>query len=270
MILILRFRCIGVCASLQSFVCVFLRVILILSFSHNLRSKYASVCSPQFSLWIVRNNRPLTIGEHDRELRDIFEYIFQGGYVPPTYKLVVQNVLKLSVEGKEKVKFELSVLIAEGISPSIAGDIWSEGGVAIFGILAYWITKDFKYKEKLLSAIPFGDVRHNALELELATKRACADFGIGSFEEGEDKSITIDTVTDSVHATISDSASNIIKGWISFDGHECSCHLLAVSTTEYLESDGVKEVFGKMRGMTTHFNHSVIRSQPAARLPEEV
>ncbi|KAK3275864.1 hypothetical protein CYMTET_16029 [Cymbomonas tetramitiformis] len=170
----------------------------------------------RFSLWIVRNNRPLTIGEHDRELRDIFEYIFQ------------------------------------------ADDIWSEGGIAIFGILAYWITKSFEYKEKLLSAIPFGDVRHNALELELATKRACADFGIGSFEEGEDKSITIDTVTDSVHATISDSASNIIKGWISFDGYECSCHLLALSTTEYLESDGVKEVFGKMRGMTTHFNHSVI------------
>ncbi|KAK3275865.1 hypothetical protein CYMTET_16029 [Cymbomonas tetramitiformis] len=96
----------------------------------------------RFSLWIVRNNRPLTIGEHDRELRDIFEYIFQ------------------------------------------ADDIWSEGGIAIFGILAYWITKSFEYKEKLLSAIPFGDVRHNALELELATKRACADFGIGSFEEG--------------------------------------------------------------------------------------
>eukprot|EP00854_Cymbomonas_tetramitiformis_P030488 gene30488-38114_t len=31
----------------------------------------------KFALWIVRNNRPLTIGEHDVELRDIFHYIFQ-------------------------------------------------------------------------------------------------------------------------------------------------------------------------------------------------
>ncbi|KAK3247611.1 hypothetical protein CYMTET_42895 [Cymbomonas tetramitiformis] len=212
----------------------------------------------KFALWIVRNNRPLTIGEHDVELRDIFDYIFQGSYIPPTYKLVVQNILKLSVMGKDKAKAEIAKLKAEGILPSIAGDIWLEGGIAIFGILVYWLTPDFEYVEKLLAAIPFGEVRHTAKEMELATKRASADIGIGVFVESEEGNIVQDTVVESIHATASDSASNIVKSWEVFGGHECSCHTLALSLGTFMESEGVKSVFVKLRGMTTHFNHSVI------------
>eukprot|EP00854_Cymbomonas_tetramitiformis_P015165 gene15165-biopygen15617 len=95
----------------------------------------------------------------------------------------------------------------------MAGDIWSEGGIAIFGILVYWISPSFEYTERLLAAIPFGGVRHNADEMELATKRACADLGIGVFEESEEGDILKDTVVDCIHASASDSASNIVKGW---------------------------------------------------------
>ncbi|KAK3286044.1 La ribonucleoprotein [Cymbomonas tetramitiformis] len=136
--------------------------------------------SDKIALWIVRNNRPLSICEHDVELHDVFTYIFHGGYTPPTAKLVLQNILKLSVEGKEKAKGELAKLFAE---------------------------------ERLLAAIPFGGVRHNADEMELATKRACADLGIGVFEESEEGDILKDTVVDCIHASASDSASNIVKGW---------------------------------------------------------
>ncbi|KAK3272619.1 La ribonucleoprotein [Cymbomonas tetramitiformis] len=101
-----------------------------------------------------------------------------------------KNVLKLSVEGKDDVKAEITKLKAEGILPSIAGDIW---------------------------------------EMELATKRASADIGIGVFVESEDGDIVEDTVVESIHATASDSASNIVKDWQVFDGHECSCHTLALS-----------------------------------------
>ncbi|KAK3238225.1 hypothetical protein CYMTET_51750 [Cymbomonas tetramitiformis] len=153
----------------------------------------------KFALWIVNNNRPLTIGEHDVELRDIFHYILQ---------------------------------------------------VAIFGILAYWLTPDFVYVEKLLAAIPFGEVRHTAREMELATKRASADIGIGVFVESEDGDIVEDTVVESIHASASDSASNIVKGWQVFDGHECSCHTLALSVGTYMESEGVKSVFVKLRGIS--------------------
>ncbi|KAK3283760.1 hypothetical protein CYMTET_8560 [Cymbomonas tetramitiformis] len=67
-------------------------------------------------------------GEHDVELRDIFDYILQGSHIPPTDKLAVQYILKLSVMGKDKAKAEIAKLKVEGILPSIAGDIRSEGG----------------------------------------------------------------------------------------------------------------------------------------------
>lgn len=215
--------------------------------------------SLQFALWLVRNKRPLSLGESDVELRDIFNFIFQGGYIPPTYKIVIQKVLELSVEGKKKVKDQLLALAQEGISPCLAGDVWSEGGIAIFGILVYWIDNDGKYMEKLLGAIPFGDVRHTGVEIERATKRCAADMGIGAYVEGNDEGTKKeDTVSDCVHATVSDSASNIVSGWGCFDGSECNCHLLALCVLVYLSQPGVKEAFTKLRGMTTHFNHSVI------------
>ncbi|KAK3262020.1 hypothetical protein CYMTET_29105 [Cymbomonas tetramitiformis] len=94
--------------------------------------------------------------------------------------------------------------------------------------------------------------------MELATKRASADIGIGMYVESEEGNIVQDTVVESIHAMASDSASNIVKGWEVFDGHECSCHTLALSVGTFMESEGVKSVFVKLRGMTTHFNHSVI------------
>ncbi|KAK3249890.1 hypothetical protein CYMTET_40705 [Cymbomonas tetramitiformis] len=220
----------------------------------------------KFALWIVRNSRPLGIGESDIELRDIFNFIFQGGYAPPTYKLVTQLILELFVEGKNKVKAQLLALIQEGIIPSVAGDIWSEGGgIAIFGILVYFIDAHGVYHQKLLgAAIPFGDVRHNVVEIQKATKRCAVAMGIGAYKLGDEDTdadspvIIEDTVSDFVHATVSDSTSNIVSGWGCFDGHECNCHLSALCVLTFLESSGVKETFRKLRGMTTHFNHSVI------------
>ncbi|KAK3279058.1 hypothetical protein CYMTET_13039 [Cymbomonas tetramitiformis] len=210
------------------------------------------VLHKKFALWIVRRRGSLSICETDSELRDIFQYIFQGSYTPPTYKLVVQKVLELSGEARVRTRDALVALLAEGILPSIAGDIWSEGGVCIFGILAYWLDLEFERHEKLLAAIPFSDVRHTGPEILAATKKACAETGVGTFTDLED------TVTDCIHCTASDSASNIVSGWEKFDGHECNCHILALCVLEYLKTFGVKEVFRKLRGMTAHFSHSII------------
>ncbi|KAK3243662.1 hypothetical protein CYMTET_46696 [Cymbomonas tetramitiformis] len=184
-----------------------------------------------FLQWIVRRQRPNSIGESDSDLRDIFNYIFQGGYTLPTYKLVTQYILALSVEGRAKVKkLLLFDLAAEGILPSIAGDVWSEGGVSIFGILTDWLDTEMRYHEKLLAAIPFIAVRHTDDEILLATKRACSKMGIGSFVESPNEFEVIDTVTTCVHSTASESASNIVCGWKEFDAwslvqlpHSCPC-----------------------------------------------
>ncbi|KAK3252896.1 hypothetical protein CYMTET_37830 [Cymbomonas tetramitiformis] len=61
----------------------------------------------RITLWLVRRKRPLTIPENDSEFRDIFDFIFAGGYVPPSYKLVIQQMLELPGEGKENVVIQM-------------------------------------------------------------------------------------------------------------------------------------------------------------------
>ncbi|KAK3246174.1 hypothetical protein CYMTET_44280 [Cymbomonas tetramitiformis] len=213
------------------------------------------------SLWLVRCRRPLlSLPEHDAEFRDIFDFIFKGKYVPPTLKIVMHNVRLLSAEGKQRVMAAIRDLLAEGISPSIGGDVWSQSGASIFGILLYWLDEDFNLHEKVLGAIPFSSVRHNADQLEKATKKACADFGLGQYEltGEEDARIVVDTVANYIHATCSDNASNMLAARKCFDGHECIDHTVALVVKTFLEHPVVKSVFSKLRGMTTHFNHSVI------------
>ncbi|KAK3245227.1 hypothetical protein CYMTET_45194 [Cymbomonas tetramitiformis] len=196
------------------------------------------------------------LNENDVEFREIFERHTQGQYTPPTYKTVMQYVLRLSTEGKERVCRALKALLEEGILRSIAGDIWSQGGISIFGILVYWLDSDFQLHEHLLTAIPFSKVRHTGSELESATKIACVDMGLGEYSDDVDDSV--DTVSDHIHATCSDNASNIISGWQCFDGHECGDHTTALIVHALLDEPQVKKVFNKLRGMTTHFSHSVI------------
>ncbi|KAK3254086.1 hypothetical protein CYMTET_36686 [Cymbomonas tetramitiformis] len=99
---------------------------------------------------------------------------------------------------------------------------------------------------------------HTADELEKATKRACAEFGIGKFMVPAVDVTPIDTVSEFIHTTCSDNASDIVSGWRCFDGHECSDHTLALVVKVFLEHPTVKAVFSKLRGMAAHFNHSVI------------
>ncbi|KAK3284046.1 hypothetical protein CYMTET_8279 [Cymbomonas tetramitiformis] len=106
-------------------------------------------------------------------------------------------------------------------------------------------------------------VRHTGPELEEATKKACASMGIGVFSEvvargDEEEELRVDIVSDSVHCTVSDNASNIVNGWTCFDGHECADHTIALAVKAFLEQQRVKKVFSKLRGMTGYFNHSII------------
>ncbi|KAK3236766.1 hypothetical protein CYMTET_53112 [Cymbomonas tetramitiformis] len=167
-------------------------------------------------------------------------------------KFALWIVRRLSAEARVRTRDAILAVLASEILPSISGDIWSEGGICIFGTLVYWLTPDFRLQEKLLAAIPFSDVRHTGPEILAATKKACAEMGVGVFSNPED------TVSDCVHCTASDTASNIVCGWEPFDGHECNCHILALCVLEFLKTHGVKEVFKKLRGMPSHFNHRII------------
>ncbi|KAK3265714.1 hypothetical protein CYMTET_25628 [Cymbomonas tetramitiformis] len=173
----------------------------------NLRSHLASVHKDAYCKMIVPEDGgdpPETGPDKDKDSQS------------SAAQLVLHNVLLLSAEGKQRVMASLRDLLADRILPSIGGDVWSQSGASIFGILVYWLDKEFVVHEKCLAAIPFSSVRHTAEELEKATKVACADFGLGEYElvVGEEGVIGVDTVSDYIHATCSDNASNTHYRWL--------------------------------------------------------
>ncbi len=107
----------------------------------------------------------------------------------------------------------------------------------------------------LIHAVPVSEITHSGDNLLHIAKKACAENGLGKYDfEIKNGVVAVkkDTVRDYIHTTCSNSAKNMIKGWMEFDGHECSCHIRALSVVNCF----VKKlpVFKTLRGMTTHFN----------------
>ena len=142
----------------------------------------------------------------------------------------LQYVLRLSDQGRARLVKEIDGLQEEGIMPSIAGDIWGENGISIFGITVYFINKDFQLVERLVQAIPFGSQQHTGVNIERASKKALAEMHIGAFKEGEVAAqgqlapVLEDTVSESIHTKVSDKGSNMVKGWDGFEGGVCAMH----------------------------------------------
>ena len=76
--------------------------------------------------------------------------------------------------------------------------------------------------EMLLSAVPFGDVKHTGDVILRASKQQLAGYGVGqyecSFTAADTEIVLLDTVLQSVHMKVTDNASNIKKTFKFFDG----------------------------------------------------
>jgi len=112
-----------------------------------------------------------------------------------------------------------------------AGDIWSENGIALLGVLLYmWEEGATSLTETLVRAAPFGGVAHTGDEIQHATKAALALMGVGEFISTVEltdsfQESTVDTVCDYVHKAVADGASNMQKGMSCFETSPCPAHL---------------------------------------------
>ncbi len=107
-----------------------------------------------------------------------------------------------------------------------------ENGISLFGITGYDIIEvDGKYVmvEMVLSAVPFGDVKHTGDAILRASKRL-GGYGVGhyecSFTSAGTEIVLLDTVLQSVHMKVTDNTSNIKKAFKFFDGDFCFLHTL--------------------------------------------
>jgi hypothetical protein len=75
--------------------------------------------------------------------------------------------------------------------------------------------------EMLLSAVPFGDVKHTGDAILRASKQQLAGYGVGqyecSFTAPGNEIVMVDTVFPCVHMKVVDNALNIKKAFKFFD-----------------------------------------------------
>jgi hypothetical protein len=157
-----------------------------------------------------------------------------------------QILIELATEGQNRVRTTMTELVKSGFYPAISGDIWSENGISIFGILGYYINDDFEMVEVLLGAIPFSDVRHTGLNIGIATKECLSDMGIGKYITKVDENgvVTVleDTVADNSHRSVADAASNMTLGWDSLEGHLCQNHVFHRGVMPFYKHPGLSQV----------------------------
>ena len=75
-------------------------------------------------------------------------------------------------------------LIKSGVKPSISGDLWSEGGMGLFGtgIYAHGITETFVMEKALIGLVACESERHTAENIEMWTTEALKDIGLTKAE----------------------------------------------------------------------------------------
>ena len=75
--------------------------------------------------------------------------------------------------------------------------------------------------EMMLSAVPFGDVKHTDDAILRARKQRLVGYGVGqyecSFTVSDNEIVLVDTVFPCVHMKVTDNASNIKRDFKFFD-----------------------------------------------------
>ena len=78
--------------------------------------------------------------------------------------------------------------------------------------------------EMMLSAVPFGDVKHTGNAILRASKQQLAGYGVGQYESSFTVSgneiVLVDTVFPCVYMKVTDNASNIKKTFKFFDDED--------------------------------------------------
>ena len=121
------------------------------------------------------------------------------------------------------------------IFPAMAADLWSDGEVALLGVMLYWIDEEFVYHEKLVGAIPFYNKRHTGDNILKATKECLQKYGCP---------------WDKIIARVSDSGSNMKKAMASLDGFSCSAHALELGVHTFTQAPHMKATLDKTKAIT--------------------
>ena len=199
----------------------------------------------KLAYWLCRKKRSVHLVT-DEEFHDFCMEISAQKFDSCSEKEINRQVLEMVATGNLHNKKTVSILKADGIKPSMASDIWSDGDVSLMGTMLYYIDADWTgLHAMLIGATGFSGERHPCDNIGRQTVLGLGSVGL-TFED--------------THAKVSDQGGNIKKAWGSLPGRCCTAHTLELAVKEYLEADGVADVVKKTKGMTTCFHRSSRRS----------
>ena len=84
----------------------------------------------------------------------------------------------LGAEGKALGRDVIVRLIKSGVKPTISGDLWSDGGMGLFGIYAHGISESWVMEKALIGLVACETERHTAENITKWTKDALLGIGL--------------------------------------------------------------------------------------------
>ena len=89
-----------------------------------------------------------------------------------------KEIKLLGQEGKALGRDFVVRLLKSGVKPSITGDLWSEGGMGLFGIYAHGISETWVIEKALIGLVACEAERHTAINIKKWTDEALVDIGL--------------------------------------------------------------------------------------------
>ena len=147
-----------------------------------LNEKDSSELNRLVALWVVKCGRPQVIVE-DKELGCLLARILElckakYRYALPTRETVRSAISLLGADGKVLGRDFVVRLLKSGVKPSISGDLWSEGGMGLFGIYAHGITETWVMEKALIGLVACESKRHTAVNIKEWTDDALKGIGL--------------------------------------------------------------------------------------------
>ena len=124
-----------------------------------------SICTP-LHMAARSSGRPQVIVE-DKKLAGLVACILELckarlRYSLPCRQTVAQHHTLHGSEGKALGRDFIVRLLNSGVKPSISGDLWSDGGMGLFGIYAHGITDMWKMEKALIGLVACESECHTA------------------------------------------------------------------------------------------------------------
>ena len=114
------------------------------------------------------------------EFHDYISSASRGSYKGACYDTNIEIAHQLGSVGMSKATQFISDLRDDGIKISIAGNLWSDNGMAIYGICGQGITCNWEMNTVLLAASPCGHERHTGEYIEAQTTTLVVRVGTES------------------------------------------------------------------------------------------